>query len=192
VPKVRILATATAVAMILALTLSSSVSAFEIISQGGNRGEWGTSPAHADSPERPGAKCGYGPEDGMGVAHLAWIKVFAFKALAFDRTGAVDHQSVVFKVTLQRSTNGGSTWTSLSSKSQTRTAYDNKSASFDALKVSMSGKAGSLYRALATLTWLRNGDADGRVQVSMDYYSVKWTVGDPGFVYSNACDGAAD
>jgi len=73
-----------------------------------------------------------------------------------------------------------------------RTAISPHSAKFDAIKVYVNGSAGRLYRAISTLTWMRNGSATGFVKFRMEYYSVKWTVGVPSYVYHDACDGAAD
>jgi hypothetical protein len=176
----------------LAIAFGSTASAFAILTVSGNHGEWGSSSATADDAAHPGARCGYAAPDTSGFAHLAWIKVYPFKALAYNHSGATDSQPVTFMATVQRSTDGGTTWKNGASASQTRTAFDNKSPKFDTLKVAVSGKEGSLYRAVVTLKWLKNGHVDGLVKVRMEYYSVKWTVGDPAFVYSNACDGAAD
>lgn len=178
--------------LLLALAFGSTASAWSLISKSGNTGDFGTKPASADSPNAPGAKCIYSAADGSGVAHLAWVKVFPFKAIAYDRTGAKDQQPIKFQLTAQRSTDGGTTWKNLGSVSQTRTAPDTATAKFSSLKVAVSGKTGQLYRAIVTLTWLHNGNADGMAKARMEYYGVKWTVGDPAYVYQDACDGAAD
>jgi len=175
----------------LAVALGSSASAYSLIQLSGNYGDFGTKPASADSANFPGAKCGYSAPV-AGVAHLAWIKVYAWKAIAFNRTGATDSQPIRFTVTVQRSKNGGTTWKNWGSVSQTRTTTDAKSAKFSALTVHTSGKAGQTFRAIVTLTWLHNGKADGVAQASMRFYSVDWTVGDPAWVFEDACDGAAD
>src|SRR3954467_6656489 len=101
--KLRKLPPAMAAGLILALALSSSASAFEVMTQTGNWGDFGTSVKHSDGLSRPGAKCGYGTADDMGVARLAWIKVFALKAVAFDRTASADTQPIKFSVTAQSS-----------------------------------------------------------------------------------------
>ena len=178
-------------ALVLTVALGSPASAFSLIKLTGNHGDFGTKPASADSQNLPGAKCGYSAPV-AGVAHLAWIKVYGWKAIAFDRTGATDSQPITFKVTVQRSKNGGATWKNLGSASQTRTTTDAKAASFASLTVNTSGKLGETYRAMVTLTWLHNGSAEGTAKALMEFYSVKWTVGSPSFVYQDACDGAAD
>lgn len=188
----RLAITSTSLGLLLALALGSTASAYETISESGNRGEWGSSPTTADSETSPGAKCGYAAPDDTGFAHLAWIRVFPFKALAFNSSGGVDQQQIREKVTLQRSTDGGTTWKKLSSLSQTRTATDSQSASFSTLKLATTGKQGSLYRALVTLQWLKGSRVDGMAKVRIEFYGVEWTVGDPAFIYENACDGAAD
>ncbi len=83
-------------------------------------------------------------------------------------------------------------WTTWASVSQTRTGSETKSARFSALTVNTNGKANETYRAIVTLTWMCNGHADGRVKASMDYYSVKWTVGIPTYVFYGNCTGTAD
>ena len=185
-------AAAVCLGLTLAVAVGSTASAFSILQQSGNHGEWGSSNSTPDDSRGLAARCGYSAPDVSGFAHLAWIKVAPFKAQAYNRTGAVDHQPVTFMVTVQRSGDGGSTWSNVSSLAQTRTAYDNLSASFSSLKVLTSGKDGKLYRAVVTLKWLRNGQTDGLVKVLLDYYSVKWTVGDPAFVFANSCSGTAD
>jgi hypothetical protein len=187
----RVATTGILVGLLLSLALGPTASAFQVIKLTGHYGDFGTAPATADDTDHPGAKCGYSAAVG-GFAYLAWIKVFPFKATAYDRTAEVDHQKVTFKVIVQRSNDGGTTWTKVGSASETRRAYDNLSANFDALKVYTTGKAGNLYRALVTLKWLRHGLTDGLAKVRMEYYGVKWTVGDPAYVYQDACDGRAD
>jgi hypothetical protein len=179
-------------ALVLTLAFASAASAMTVIKLIGNYGDWGTSPLSSDGPETPGAKCGYSAANSSGTAHLLWLKVFPFKVAAFDRTAGVDQQNVTFMATVQHSSDNGTTWKNGSSVSETRTAWDNKSARFDTLKVPTIGKPGQVYRAIVTLKWVRNGQTDGLAKVSMDYYSVKWTVGDPAFVFPGFCTGVAD
>ena len=154
----------------------------------GNYGDFGTAIATADDLAHPGAKCGYSTPNQLGLSHLQWIKVYPFKAAAFDRTGGIDHQPVTFKVTLQRSTSPATTWSNVRSVSETRTAYDNKSATFDALKVYVKGKVGKLYRAIVTLKWIHNGTVDGLARGRMEYYAYKWAI-NPSFVGTDCCPG---
>jgi hypothetical protein len=190
----RNLGIALSAGLVLSLALASAGSAFSTLKLTGHHGDFGTKPATADGPTMPGARCGYGAPDKTGTAHLAWVKVFPFDAAAYNRTKANDQQSVKFQLTVQRSINGGTSWASVGSTSETRTASETMSAAFDTLKVATHGKRNQLFRAIVTLTWLHNGTADGLAKVRMEYYSVKWapTVGDPSFVYQDACDGAAD
>ena len=183
---------ATSLAMVLALLFSTPAAAFELIQLSGNYGDFGTKIATSDGPDTPGAKCGYSAKDAMNVAHLAWMKVYPFKAVGYDRTGSTDSQKIQFKVTVQRSQNDGASWKNVGSVAQTRTTTDAKSAKFTSLTVNVSGKAGQIFRAITTLTWLYQGHVDGIAKARMEYYGVKWTVGSPDFVYHDACDGAAD
>jgi Tfp pilus assembly protein PilX len=190
--RIRTLTLAFSAALLLAAAVGSPASAFSMIQLTGHYGEFGTKSNTADDSSRPGAKCGYSAPDQNGVAHLVWVKVFPWLALAYDRTSANDHQQIKFQVTLQRSKNGGATWKSVGSASQTRTGSDMQSASFGSLTVKASGKPNQLFRAIVTLTWLHNGQADGLARARMEYYGVKWTVGDPAYVFTDACDGASD
>ena len=190
--RTRTLTLALSAALLLVAAIGSPASAYSVIKVTGNFGDFGTKPQTSDGPNTPGAVCGYSAPDSNQVAHLAWIKVFPWQAAAFDRTSANDRQPVKFQVTVQRSTNGGTSWKNVASKAQTRTASETTSAKFASLKVNASGKANQLFRAIVTLTWLHNGHADGLAKARMGFYGVKWTVGDPAFVFADACDGAQD
>jgi hypothetical protein len=190
--RMRVLSAAVALGLIVVLSVGSTASAFQLLKLTGHHGDFGTALSHADTPDAPGARCGYSAPDSSGFAHLAWIRVFPFKASAYDRTTGVDQQRIRFTATMQRSGDGGATWTSVGSVAQTRTATDTSSAAFDSLKVVTTGRSGKLYRTIAKLEWLRNGATDGLARVRMQYYSVNWTVGDPAYVYTDACEGAAD
>lgn len=188
----RAVALALALGTTLAIAFGSVASAMTIIKLTGNYGDFGTT---TDGPGDPGARCGYSAPV-SGVAHLAWIKVYAFKIAAFDRNPAVvDQQPVKFMATLQRSTNGGTTWKNVgSSVSQTRTTHENQSAAFTDLKVvaPVKGQSGQLFRAMVTIQWLHNGHVDGLAKVRINQYGVKWTVGSPTYEFADACAGAAD
>ncbi len=178
-------------ALLLALAFGSAASAFSLITLSGNHGDFGTKPASSDGPATPGARCIYSAPIG-NVAHLASVKVFPFIALAYNRTGGSDSQAIKFQLTVQRSTNGGTSWKSVGSTAQTRMASETVSAKFSSLRVAVSGKSGQIFRAIVTLSWLRNGNVDGLAKARMEYYSVKWAVGNPDYIYQDACDGAAD
>lgn len=192
--RLRQLGLATSVGLALALAIGSSASAYVLMYLSGNYGDFGTQAAHADAAGSPGAVCTYGLRDAGGNAHLTGIKVYGFLASAYSTTGGIDHQSIRFKATLQRSTDGGQTWKNTASESQTRGATDNVSTQFGSLKVKVRGTTSLLseYRAIVTLDWLVNGRSDGHAQMSMRFYGVKWTVGDPGYVFEDACDGVAN
>lgn len=185
----RRLTAAAVVALALSSGLSGVASAHTLIAQHGVYGNYGTD----DSHDRPGAKCGYSAANSSGVAFLRWIKVFPPVAIARDVTGGQDHQLIAEQVKTQRSISGGK-WKNISSSAvQTRTAYEDTAAFFPTIKVPVNGTSSSeMWRAVVTLSWKRNGSIEGWVRFSMDYYSVKWTVGSPGTVFQNACGGSAD
>ena len=173
-------------ALMLALAFGSPAAAAVVIKDSGTHGDWGT---NGDDQTTPGAKCGYSAADSSGTAHLRWIK--AFPVFAGTSPG-VSQQPITWRVLIQKSQDGGATWQNITSTSETRTAISPKSAKFDPIKINVNGSANGLYRAVATLTWMRNGNVTGYVKFRMEFYSVKWTVGDPSYVYQDACDGAAD
>ena len=46
---------------------------------------------------------------------------------------------------------------------------------------------------MVNLKWLNgNGSVAGQVTYLVEWYSVKWTVGDPNYVYHPWCEGSAD
>ncbi len=67
-------------ALVLTLALGSTASAYSLIEQSGNFGDFGTKINTSDGPTTPGARCGYSAANDLGVAHLIWIKVFPWKA----------------------------------------------------------------------------------------------------------------
>jgi hypothetical protein len=60
------------------------------------------------------------------------------------------------------------------------------------MKVPFTGNGKNVYRAIAKLQWIRNGNVTGTVKLRMEFYSVKWTVGTPDFVFEDYCTGPAD
>jgi len=176
--------------VVLALMFNTTAQASELLLLTGDTGDFGTHDSNAD----PGAKCGYSAADNQGFAYLRWIKVFPVFAGARDINGGVqDHQKVSWRVLIQRSGAPGGPWKTVArSTAQTRTAYDDVSAVYSPMKVYVSGKAGKYYRALSTLMWLRGGSVEGKAKLRMEYYSVKWTVGTPDYVFMDSCTGQAD
>jgi hypothetical protein len=188
--KVRRGMTALALAAMLVLGFALPASAFEIIQTTGMTGDYGWLPA--DDETTPGAKCGYSEPLSDGFAHLRWIKVRAPKIAARDTSGGRDMQKAGWKVIVQRQIGDGA-WTKVASSAfQMKTTYDDQSADYTAIKVFVSGQANQNFRALAVLRWMRNGTVEGSVKARMEYYSVKWTVGTPDYVFTDSCWGIAD
>ena len=175
------------------LAMAGPAAAFQIVKQSGPHGDFGSQVSHSDSSSSPGARCGYSAADQNGNAFLRWIKVYHFLAGARDITSGRDSQQISFQAFVQRQVNGGAWKTVGKSAVQKATGYDDQSASFSDAKIYVHGTSGSQsFRALLTLKWWRNGAVEGSVKVRLQYYSVKWTVGDPNFVYTGSCLGESD
>jgi hypothetical protein len=185
----RIIANAVLIAIVSVLALAAPAAAAQPIDSSGMTGDWGYLPS--DSEESPGGKCGYSAAHEDGFAYLRWIKVRAPRVAARDITGGVDQQKVSWRVIIQRSS--GSGWVTIK-KSDTRTftAYDNTSSNHDPIKVYVKATNDENWRAVIRINWLRNGATEGWVKASMEYYGVKWTVGDPAYVFTDSCAGKAD
>ena len=179
-------------AIVLALSavmLSAGTASAElIVEESGNRGAWDI----VDEAGTPGARCGYGAENSSGFAGLKWIRLLGPSVKAHNRTTGVDQQTVTFQVKVLRKIGAGSWTTVASSGRQSRTASDSAWTAFDPIRVYVNGAPGQQFRAMAVLRWMRNGSVNGLLKANIYYYSVKWTVGSPDFVYEDACDGAAD
>jgi len=188
----RLATLAAAISVIAVLAFAAPVSAWDPLKISGDYGDFGSQPEHQDAVEYPGAKCGYSAADGTGTAYLRWIKVYHFLAAARDLTPNRDSQMVSSQVAIQRQTSSG--WKTVAKSAiQKLTAYDDQSAKFTDPKVYVHGTSASQhFRAVLTLKWWRNGAVEGTVKARIEFYSVKWTVGSPTYVYSDACDGAAD
>ena len=175
------------VGMLIALSAAAPASAADVID---SDGMWGTYTVD-DSGADPGAKCGYGPENASGYAFFKWMKAYAPQVYARDTTGGRDHQKVRWIFKLQRSVQGGAFKTVVSAE-QTATAYDDTPAGFTPLKLYKNGRDGDVMRAILLIKWMRNGSVEGWVKLRIGYYSVKWTVGSPDYVFDDACTGRAD
>jgi len=174
VKRFRMVTLGLSIGLLLVLAFGSPVSAFTVIDLSGNYGDFGTSPQHPDDSSHPGAVCGYGAADVDGFVHLERVKVFRWKAGAYDRTSANDHQQVTFELTVQRSKDGGTHWKTWASVSDTKVASETKSPRFANLTIFTRGQHGQLFRAIVTLTWWYNGQADGVAQAQMSYYQSKF------------------
>lgn len=176
--------------VVLLLGVAAPASAFQVISSSGPYGDFGWLPA--DDVTSPAAKCGYSGVLADNFAHLRWVKVRGPKAAARDVTAGRDQQTLSWQLTIQRQRNGGLWKTVKSSAPQFRTGWDDKSAAFDPMKVYVNGSADQLWRALVVIKWWRNGAVEAWVKVRVEFYGVKWTVGTPDYVFTDACTGVAD
>lgn len=176
--------------LLIVLTVAAPASAFEIITESGQHGDFGF--PH-DDLSQPGARCGYSAPNSSGAAQLVFIKVAPPLIGARDVTAGRDEQNASWQVRIEGKPVNAGTWRTVAhSAPQTRTTFDDASASYAPIKLSIHGTQGNIYRALAVFKWLRNGAVEGKVKVRMEYYAVKWTVGSPDYVFTNACDGSAD
>lgn len=186
--RTRTLSVALSLGLMAAMSLSGPAAAAQIASHG-LTGDYGT----IDNSSQPGGKCGYSPANASGYAFLRWIKVNPPLVAARNLTGAREHQQVRFQFKIQRSNNGGPWKNVASSPVQTKTAYDDTSAPFTAMKAYYNGTSPTEdFRALLKISWLRNGSTEGWVKTTTENYSVKWTVGSPDFVFTEPCSGRAD
>jgi hypothetical protein len=187
--RTRLAALAVFMSLVAVASIAAPVSAQEVIASQGKTGDWGYSPADDDST--PGAKCGYSAPHEDGFAYLRWIKVRGPVVVARDITGGADHQQVSWQVIVQRSSSSG--WKTIKKSSLHQfTADDGGTAAPGPIKVYVKATNDQDWRAVIKINWIRNGATEGWVKASMTYYGVKWTVGSPDFVYTNACDGRAD
>ena len=176
--------------LIVLLAMAGPASAMVIIDSHGQTGDWGFLPS--DDSSSPAGKCGYSDRLADTYAHLRWIKVRGPEVAARDITGGRDHQMVSWQVKIQRQAPGGAWKTIKSSPVHSATAYDDQSPDFSPIKVSVDGKTYQLWRAVIIVKWWRNGSVEGWVKARIEFYSVKWTVGDPAYVFTDGCTGIAD
>ncbi len=145
----------------------------------------------SDDPSHPVAKCGYSAPHSDGFAYLRWVKVQAPRIAARDITGGLDEQQVSWQAIIQRSS--GSGWTTIkTSAAHQFTANDANSTAHSAVKVYVTATNDDSWRAVIRINWLRSGSTEGWVKARIQYYGVKWTVGDPAYVFADACGGRAD
>jgi hypothetical protein len=189
VKNTRLAAIAAFVSLVSLLSMAGPAAAQQVISSHGQTGDWGYLPA--DDPSSPGAKCGYSAAHDDGFAYLRWVKVRAPRIAARDITSGQDQQQVSWQAVIQRSSTTG--WKTIKKSAvHTFTANDQTSSPHSAIKVYVTANNDQNWRAVVLIKWLRNGSTEGWVKASITYYGVKWTVGDPAFVYTNSCDGRAD
>jgi hypothetical protein len=175
--------------LIALLSAAGPASAQDTIASHGLTADWGYMPS--DDAEHPAGRCGYSAAHDDGFAYLRWIKVRAPVVAARDVSPDDDQQKVSWQVIIQRST--ATAWKTIKrSTARVFTAYEFVPVTHDPIKVYFTATNDQNWRALIRINWLRNGSVEGWVKASITYYGVKWTVGDPAFVFTNSCEGRAD
>lgn len=179
-----------AVGALMALTAAGPASAYTVVKDEGSRGEFWFN----ETETTPLARCGYSDPNAAGDARFRWMRVLAPGIFAADRTTERDSRIVGWFFKLQRMMPTGPWQTIARSPEQKARAYDDAAAVLTAKKVYFKGKIdGSLFRAVVVMKWYKpNGSVAGKVVLRPSYYSVKWTVGTPDYVYIDACDSSAD
>lgn len=185
----RSLAIGLVLAALLAAVGAAPASAAVVLRESGLRGPYVVAD-QIEEPRLPGARCGYGAENASGDAFFRWMKFRKPDVYARDTGEGAQQQRVRLTYRLQRNTATG--WKTVASLSQTETAHETMPAEFVPRKLYYDGSAGDLLRGVVVIKWLRNGSVEGSVALRLEYYSVKWTVGTPDYIFEDACDGAAD
>jgi hypothetical protein len=176
-------------AVLLAISVSGVASAAVVIKDSGSHGVYYV----VDYDTQPGGRCGYGPENSAGQAYVKWIWFLKPEVYARDTTPAQDHQKVKLSYMVQHRVVGSMTkWKTVATGQQTKTAWDDTRAAFTSQKVYAPSTSTEVWRGLVNLKWLHNGSVVGQVTYRIEWYSVKWTVGNPDYVYQTWCDGRAD
>jgi hypothetical protein len=176
--------------IVLALALGGTAAAYYVVANGSYGGFDVT-----DTADDPGARCGYGDPDSHGVAVVKWVKIMNTTYVwATDPTPGRDHQKVTWRFQIQRQRGSGPWKTVASSDVLSKTAYDDTPASFAPMKLywTSNKQYDEHVRGRVLLKWWRNGSVEGTVKLFIEYYSVKWTVGDPSYIYGDYCLGHAD
>lgn len=187
--RTRLTALVGLLSLLALLAAAVPASAAQVIASSGMTADWGYEPS--DDSEHPAGKCGYSSVHEDGFAYLRWIRVRAPVVAARDISPNDDQQKVSWQVIIQRSTTTG--WKTIKkSNARTFTAYEFVPVAHDPIKVYFTATNDQNWRALVLIKWLRNGSVEGWVRASLTYYGVKWTVGDPAFVFTNSCEGRAD
>jgi hypothetical protein len=175
---------AVALGAMLALALGSPVAAASVLKQSGSIGDHGTRPPD----EGPEALCGFKQDPAsLGSWYLRSITVYPVLA---GPAGGLDQQQIRWRVAIQRSTDGGTTWKTVRrSSAQTATADNVNPPSYTAIKQSVNGQDGQLFRAVSTLKWLTNGTATGVLKLWMETYGAKFGPYPSAVQYTNFCAG---
>jgi hypothetical protein len=175
--------------MVVLMAMAGPASAQQVISSSGKTGDWGYLPS--DDQSHPAAICGYSAPHMDGFAYMRWLKVRVPRIAARDISGGTDTQQVSWQALIQRSSASG--WKTIKKSSvHTFIANDQSSTNHSPVKVAVNSTTDQNWRAVVLIKWLRGGGTEGWVKTSIDNYGVKWTVGDPSFVFTNSCDGKAD
>jgi hypothetical protein len=171
------------------LLISQPAAADTLLKEKGSVGTY----AVTDTTDSPGGRCGYGLPNQNGVARFAWLKVKPPTVLARDITTERDRQPVEWRVRLQVAPSEAGPWKKVAaSRWQRARAHDDTAAAFTRQKIGHSSKGVRWYRGVITIRWLRHGAVEGSAVVALDHYAVKWTVGDPAYVFDGPCWSKAD
>lgn len=144
-----------------------------------------------DSVDQPGARCRYSRANASGDAFLRWVVARPPEVFARDVTSGRDRQRISWTLVVQRS-NGSGPWRNVAAVRVGGRAWDDQAAELPRLKLFVRGREGFSYRAKGVIRWWRNRSVEGAAKYLIEYYAVRWTVGDPAHVFEGSCPGHAD
>jgi hypothetical protein len=180
---------AAVVALLLALTMTGPASAHVVTKQKNPHGVYYV----VDFQTQGGGQCGYGAENSSGQAYLKWMWFLKPEVYARNTTSNRDHQTVRLTYTLQHRKTGSQTkWTTVATKQQSKTAWDDTRADFKSQTLYAPARSTQVWRGLVNIKWIRNGSMEGQVSYLIEWYSASWTVGAPDYMFNPWCDGVAD
>lgn len=124
-----------------------------------------------DSAASTGARCSY---TDSGPLKLQRIQVVAPEVRWPDTNSSIDNQhgTVGHRIIVQKSTDGGTTWTKVKASTlQKRTAYENSAANLTSRSVAISvSGASTQLRVLSKIVWInKNGTTRGTIKHWYDH-----------------------
>lgn len=177
------------VALMLALLVMHPATAYSILKETGSQGAY----IVTDTFDSPGGRCAYGNPNANGVASFRWMRLGPPTVFARDITTERDRQPVAWRFRLQRSPSGTGEWINVATSPwEEARAHDDVGADFHAMKLSHASRGAGFYRGVIQIRWLRRGNVEGSVALAIERYAVKWTVGDPAYVFEGPCTNKAD
>jgi len=188
--RVRFGAWATTV-VVLVLAVSGTASAEVVMKNKTPHGAYYV----VDFETQGGGQCGYGAPNSSGWAYLKWMWFLKPEVYARNVSAGQDHQTVKLTYSLQHRVAGSQTkWTTVATKQQTQTAWDDTRAAFVSQKVYAPATSTQVWRGVVNIKWMRNGSIEGQVTYRLEWYSVKWdpSVGSPDYMFNTWCTGKAD